>query len=211
MSADFYAAQIPEPRWCLGFKLRPLSLGHLIILRRLGNTFICGGELGFEELATAVLVCANTYEEALAYVDDPALSRFMSKWYRRLSGRDRILTRLGLQKPLPVDFQEESRTFGKYLREGQEGPTYTYDVGNSKQLDCPTEGALMVAIWRTFHLSESEVLNMSFSLCKWRYAIARAMDGKVDLTTSRDIEDAMGLAKSLHKLVLEGRINGFSA
>jgi len=51
MTDDFYSVAIPEQRQILGLKLRPLSLGHVIILHRIESAFLCEGIPDYQELA----------------------------------------------------------------------------------------------------------------------------------------------------------------
>ena len=107
MERDFYLASIPDQFRVLGFALRPLSLGHVIILHRLESPYVTGGRPDIESLATAVFICCQTYKEAVNGISDPQRDAFMLRWYDRLSGRDRWLVRCGFRKERLIDFAKE--------------------------------------------------------------------------------------------------------
>ena len=93
MADEFYKACIPDPVHVLGFKLRPLSLGHIIILHRIDSPFVSGKEFDLSDLASAVLICSLTYKEAIETILDPDLDRGSHLGYRALFrfGRHRHL------------------------------------------------------------------------------------------------------------------------
>jgi len=73
---ELLAGLTPEPFTILGVRLRPLSLGHLIWLERLGLDDV--ESMG--HLALAVLVCSHKYEDIPAALDDRWLNFKMMLW-----------------------------------------------------------------------------------------------------------------------------------
>jgi hypothetical protein len=55
------------PPKCLGFKLRPFSLGHIDLLTALENPVVTGGveNITPAEVSVAVWVCSRSYEQAI--------------------------------------------------------------------------------------------------------------------------------------------------
>ena len=54
---DYYQAAVPDGWQILGVKLRPLSLGHLILLKRYGSAFVVGGIPTEADLVLTYRVC----------------------------------------------------------------------------------------------------------------------------------------------------------
>lgn len=57
----------------LGLKLKPLSIGHFIILDMLHSPFYCGGSISNDDLITAIFVCSKSFQENLNSISNPAL------------------------------------------------------------------------------------------------------------------------------------------
>ena len=66
---DYYQAAVPDGWQVLGVKLRPLSLGHLILLKRYGSAFVVGGIPTEADLVLSVLICSRTYEDGVELVE----------------------------------------------------------------------------------------------------------------------------------------------
>ena len=101
---DYYQAAVPDGWQILGVKLRPLSLGHLILLKRYGSAFVVGGIPTEADLVLSVLICSRTYEEALELVESGRFKQEAKK----------------LEKALRVcgDVQARCEWFNDYINEG---------------------------------------------------------------------------------------------
>ena len=66
---DFYQAAVPDGWQILGVRLKPLSLGHLILLHRYESAFVVGGIPTEADLVLSVLICSRTYEDAIDLVE----------------------------------------------------------------------------------------------------------------------------------------------
>lgn len=210
MNDGFYRAQLPDTQIILGLPLRPLSLGHLILLTRMQSPFIVGGEPDWSTLAASVLICAQTYEEALSDMDDPKMDRFMRKWYERITGNGSWLIRLRFKAPNVLNLVDACEAFRAYLESSIKGPNFSYDPSSFRPLNCPSEQVVKVALMRDLHFTESEVLNRSWLLCLWDYTTLRMLSGQVEIVDDEAIQSAKDVAEELMRLVKEGRINGHS-
>lgn len=212
MDRDFYRAQLPDTHIVLGMPLLPLSLGHLILLTRLESPFIVGGEPNWSNLAASVLICAQSYEDGLASLDEPKdrMDRFMRRWHDRITGNDRWSVRLRFKSPNILNLFSECSAFRTYIESNSKGPNFSYDPGNFKPLNCPSEQIIKVALMRDLHFSESEVLNRSWLMCLWDYTTLRTLAGQVSMVDDESIQDAKNVAEELMRLVKEGRVNGYS-
>jgi hypothetical protein len=57
----FYQAAVPDGWQILGVRLKPLSLGHLILLHRYESAFVVGGLPTPADLVMSVLICSRTF------------------------------------------------------------------------------------------------------------------------------------------------------
>ena len=100
----FYQAAVPDGWQILGVRLRPLSLGHLILLHRHESAFVLGGIPEPEDLVLSVLVCARTYEDALELVESGQHNQESKKL-------DKVLQVFG-------NVSDRYQWFANYLEEG---------------------------------------------------------------------------------------------
>lgn len=197
MDSAFYEVCIPEPTSILGIRLRPLSLGHLVILHRLKSAFVTPDlEVSPHDLALSVLICAGTYEEGLRLFDDPPPPWQFRLWFWKLS-RPTWLQKIGIRKPSPVNLAEKYQAFLAYLQRGMEGPYYSYDVAEAVEMDCPSLQIVRVSLMQAFGLSDSEVMNRPWSLCKWDHVTLKAIAGQLKMTNRDEIAEAQEIANRL--------------
>ena len=205
---DFFIASIPEPVRILGLNLRPYSLGHVVLLNRIGSAFVTGEKPTFEDLAASVLICALTYKEGLSSLHDSQADRdkFMRLWYRRLTGGG------WFRKKKPLQFQRSRAAFRDYLGESSKIPYYTYDPGEMREIRCPQVQVVKVALMSQMHFSEDEIMDRSWALCMSDFVILRALRGEVTLTDRDAIAEAQEFANRLaENLAKKGvKVNGTS-
>lgn len=193
----YYKAAIPDPCRLLGLKLRPLSLGHLLLLRRVGSAFVTGGRPGYDDLALSVFICSQTYEEGCAALDDPELPAFMARWQRRLCNQFGLLYVIGLRKEQPIDLPAKALEFTEYMKAGSEHPDFTWNEDGGKAIDAPIEQIVKVKLMSCTALTESEILNRPWSLSLWDYITLKVLDGQVEFSDAEEIEHAQAMAAKL--------------
>jgi len=89
MPDDFYSVAIPEPTTILGLRLRPFSLGHVLLLHRVKSSFVTEGEpQTLDDIALSVLLCALSYDDGCALLNRSkrSLDRLFIRWHRKLVG-----------------------------------------------------------------------------------------------------------------------------
>lgn len=206
MIDPFYLAAIPEPRTILGLRLRPLSLGHIILLHRIESSYVCGGLAGFDDLSLSVLICASTYEEGLEHLNNPDLPREMRRWADKLTGMDRLSVRLGFRKPTPIDFDAKHAAFSGYIVNGSKVPNYHFNPGDFEEVGCPNVQLVKAGLMRDMKFTESEIMNRSWALCLWDHVTLKAMAGSVKMYKEDTIEDARKLANELAEKIRKGEV-----
>ncbi len=206
MIDPFYLAEIPEPRTILGLRLRPFSLGHIILLYRVESAYVCGGSPDFSDLALSILICASTYEEGVALLDNKDLSSEMRRWAERLTGMNRLSVRLGLKKPTPIDFEAKHAAFSEYIKEGSKVPNYHFNPGDFSELACPNVQIVKASLMRDMKFTESEILNRSWALCLWDSVTLKALAGTVKMHDENELSEAHKRANLLAEKLRKGEV-----
>lgn len=196
----YYGAAIPDPWDILGVRLRPFSLGHVVLLNRIESPFIVGGTLPtFDDLAFAVLVCSKNYEDGLRSIEDPNLPKILRQWADRLTGLKRWMVRCRLKTATPVDFAKSALEFFAYIKEHSTVPKYEYNPDHFHEMSCPDVQMVKVTLMREMRFGESEILNRNWGLCLWDWVTMRALDGKVKLVNEDNYNEAREIANQLFK------------
>lgn len=206
MTDEFYSVAIPEQQQILGLPLKPLSLGHLILLHRLKSCFVCEGNPGYEDLAIGALICSLSYEDGLQAINDPDTPKFLKLLAEKITGIRDLSVRLGFRKPRVIDIKANIEAFSNYIREGSSIPYYSYTPGDFKEIDCPSVQIVKVTLMRDMKFSESEILNRSWAMCLWDFVTLRALKGEVQMVERDDVKNAQDVANKLADLVKQGII-----
>lgn len=209
MSHAFYQAAIPDAWEILGVKLRPFSLGHVILLHRIDSPFVSrtlSDHPTFDDLALSVLICSESYEKAVECLDYPHLPRVLRSWADRLTGMDRWTVRMGLRKARIIDFLQPAIEFSNYIREHSKIPDYDFNPADFSEMHCPEVQMVKVTLMREMGFSESELLDRSWGLCLWDYVVLRAQDGKVKMIDAEVKKEALNTANDLLADIKSGKI-----
>jgi hypothetical protein len=206
MTEEFYSVAIPEQRQLLGLPLRPLSLGHLILLHRVQSAFVCDGITDYQELAVAALICSLTYEDGIEAIKDPSTPKLLKRLGERITGIRDWRVRIGIRKARVIDLPANVAAFSSYMREGSSIPHYSYTPGDFKSVDCPQVQIIKVTLMRDLHISESDLMDRSWAMCLWDYVTLRALKGEVSLVARDEINQAAEVGKNLMELIKSGKI-----
>jgi len=199
--AEFFLSAVPDPVDLLGFRLRPLSAGHIILLTRIESGFITGGEITWEDLAASVFICTQTFEDAVRAFYDPRLPRLMKAWHDRLSGADTWACRLGLQLPKVVDLKANAEAFAAYLKEATEIPEYNCGDGASSMGDVPMVQCVKAFLLANTSMTETEILNRSWRLSLWDFLTIQAIKGNLKLYEKGAIGEAQDIGRKLAEML----------
>lgn len=193
MLNDFYHAAIPEPVTLLGLRLRPLSLGHMLLLHRVESAFVTGGMVSFDDLCLSVFICAQPYAAALNAFNDTSLPRFMRRWYQKLTG-DVWWRRLLRFKVRPVDLLEKSNAFARYMEAGSKAPYFDYPEGGEGS-KIETVHAVQLALLAKTSLTEAEILDRPWGRCLHDYVALLAMEDKITIRDKSVIQEAQEIGR----------------
>ena len=181
----YYRSVVCDEWQILGVRLKPLSLGHLILLHRYESAFVVGGLPTVGDLVMSVMICSRTFEDARELIGS-------GQWKRETKK---------LEKALKVCDDEKARFqwFVEYMEEGLDGPKlWTKEGSSNKAFGAPPEQVVKVALMSQLGLSETEVLNRPFSLCLWDMATLSEMNGGARIYSQRDA-DLQEQVKELEK------------
>lgn len=196
MGADFYTAAIPEPVAILGVRLRPFSLGHVLLLNRFGNAFGTVKRPELADLIQAIVICSQDYADALADMDDPDLPAHVARWQRKLAPRNW----LGIRQPgLGFSPRDALAAFAAYVREGSSFPLFSVDESKiGGVVAVPMVQSVKVTLQSKMHLAESEVLNRPWGLCLWDYFTLHAQEGNCKIGDTADYDKLQAMADAQH-------------
>lgn len=114
--AAWLAAAVPEPVVCCRVELLPLSIGHLILLKRFGSEFVLGGNQTPDDLFLSVLICSQNFESGNQIRFDDKLARKLSHWGKEITlGPKRFMR---CRSTVPFDFADAFNRFDAYLAAG---------------------------------------------------------------------------------------------
>jgi hypothetical protein len=203
---DFFDAAIQEPTTILGIRLRPFSLGHLVILQRLKSAFVTEGEtMTIHDLALSVLVCSLPYKDGCALFNRTDLPQFFKRWHQSLSGG--VLVKLGLKSPIPINYALKVKEFAEYIGRGSKVPCYSYDPGKFASMECPSVQIVKVTLMRDMHIPEAELMDRPWAVCLWDFVTLRALAGQIQMVDSDEIQKAKEAGERLAEALRKRGVN----
>jgi hypothetical protein len=200
---EIFEKLTPEPTTLLSLKLRPFSLGHLILLHRIESAFVFGGLPSYDDLALSVFICSRTYEEAVAGFEDPGLRREMRRWAKKVHG-------ITWWRPngKPIDLAEKWKLFHEYLNLNcirlEAGKDYIADEENTRRVHLPVVHTVRVKLQSRMGFSDSEILNRPWSWCLFDYfVLADIADGIISMGHQEAAKAAISEAQAVAEKVLK--------
>lgn len=176
--AAFLEAAVPEPVILLRQQLLPYSLGHDILLHRAGSPFVTRVAVpDLDDLYLAVLVCCQTYKEAMATwrLPEEEWREKLQRW-KKLVGPVSTITAM----EMVVDFQ-------KYIADGCKCPRFR-EVLRAGQGARRRPGAnwrviLMNCLTGDLNWTREEALNEPLAAAQWAYCAWWERKGTIHLAT----------------------------
>lgn len=119
MKFDAYVKSfLPDKFVILGVRLKPLSLGHYMLMKRLNVGYATDTEakVGFEDFVLALLICGQTYEEFCEFLERDDLIKALEREAKAMKRR--------INKEQNFNLFSKMGMFQKYLEEGTQMPLY---------------------------------------------------------------------------------------
>lgn len=145
---------IPEAHCVMGTMLRPFSLGHHLLLGKVGSPFEGnpGAEAGADDLSIAVLICAAPFSDTQEAILSGEWAEIHRRWIQRLKPKFWQRTRFV--------HENELLKFGMYLADGySRAPVWRHGMNSSLTLSAPWE-LLIASRLGLAGMSLADVLNL---------------------------------------------------
>lgn len=146
MQSAFDNAVEPITGYALGFRLQPLTLGHLFVLHRIGSPFVRGGDPVAVDLTNAVFVCCQDWRKS---------ERDIKAWWINFFS---FLWGLACRKK---DFNAEAQRFVDYLSGSIKAPKTKMVQGQKmSELATPPHIRLLARAMHVLHISKDAAMDM---------------------------------------------------
>ncbi len=186
-------ASIPEPVTVLAVPLRPFSLGHYLLMKRLGCPYADDDlkrvrsmeelEQATADLMFAISICAHTYEDFQEFLSDPvSYERWLEEWQLYIEE---------MRKAPLFNMFEQFATFDKYLRDAMKVPGFW----NLEESESSGGGALhwsqtLLQVLLGMGFEEKEVYNMPLGKAFYLYCQELAKNGVIEFMSEEDLAPA---------------------
>ena len=128
--AKILAETGPQAPVVLGVRLVPYTVGHAIVLQRLGSPFVMGGEIQPENLVEAVTVCSQSPLESIRSIKSAWNGLMLWLWGKRIQRMNLLV---------------ESDKFQLWLKEQSTAPEVLMESGSkSKRTAMPWPERVLV-------------------------------------------------------------------
>jgi hypothetical protein len=199
MEINFLTALIPEPAWCLGVRLRPFSIGHLVLLRRVKSPFVgcqIEGDAAYRQrqwkrihddfgldplgcLILAVILCADTFAAGVEYLGSRS---------DRADADQETLKEWGT-KCAKLDLNEELAAFLAYKSAADKMPEFFHSSGNQAQaIGAPFWMVIYLTLHKDTNLTDAEIWNQPLGKTYCDYIALREQEQVLRLKTEEDAE-----------------------
>jgi len=188
---EYVKSFLPNRYVILGVKLKPLSLGHYILMRRLEVAYATDTQssVAFSDFVLALLICSMTYEEFVDYLDRP-------DFIKNLQRESKNMTKV-IKRDKTFNLFDKMSMFQNYLKEGTKTPLYWEGDNQSNT----TSGAHWSQTLFTTAVSElgytrSQALNVPLIQLFNDFFKYGEAQGAVQLMTEADEESVAELEKT---------------
>lgn len=168
--ADILTATAKPCPVVMGLRLLPYSVGHSLVLHRIGSPLVVGGHVGRSDLMTAVLICSQPINESMSAIRSPFRNLALKLWTWKVKN---------------LSFEAELDKWNEWMAGQSTAPEILMKQGNSRQLSMPWPER-MLACCLEIGLEEDTVLAMPIGDAE-RLVLARAeTHGDVELWSPKD-------------------------
>jgi hypothetical protein len=176
---DYLAASLPDSVRVFGCKLKPVTLGHVLLLHRIESPLVCDGSIQFGDVYLAAEILKRNTADAKRAIEGEWLARWM-----RFTG-PYLLTRF---KP----WEMQGAIVDAHLASAFAQPTiWKKDNGvtNNDPGGVPWLLERKVLLMDWLHKTEAEALNTPLAEATWELTVAAEIRGNVKIVS--DLEKAM--------------------
>lgn len=168
----FAAACAPGTVKILGVRIRPLTLGHVVLLSRVGNSLAVGGPESFDDLVSAVQICSRNWTDGLELISRPPSQFKMALWQRWCQVANGLTT--GDFRPLayaPRQWILLKRWFVDQI-DPNNWPTFLSESKGTREIpSTPNEAFTLAGMMDEFSMTIEEAMNTPYALCRTLMAV----------------------------------------
>jgi hypothetical protein len=194
LESDYLKAVIPRQARVLGQRLRPLTLGHVMVLTRYGSPFVTGErQPQFGDLCFAVWVCKRNWKELLRGISDLSFKKevLFLRWFAKLRNKGKAIL-----------------VFIQYLTQAMQQPNLFFNkVEGAKPTSMNNLHYMKMVLVSKMHKTSEEAMNTPFGEAIYDIAALGEGEGACGFVTDSDLE-ALEVAKKMHERRTQGLKNG---
>jgi hypothetical protein len=158
----------------MGLRLVPFSVGHALLLHRMGSPFVYGGNASAQDLVEVAVVCSQPIYESV---------KTMRSWLRWLP------LRIMRQKVKQADLLKESKAVQKWIEDQSDCPEVLRSPGSGQRAaTMPWPERILVGLVN-IGFDETTVLNMPVTDAERFFLTNAEMHGQVELWSNE--QDAL--------------------
>lgn len=197
--ADLLKAAVPDPVTCLGIRLRPLSLGSLLLLFRFENKFASADPsaavlLPLGDLLQGVIVCSLPWDEAQAALASPDLRQDLAKWHRKLCGYPwQRSKRKGYHKRVNA----AKILFANYIAEGSKYPCSKAECQPAKEIGSPWPMLTLTCLMDDLNMDFQRAINIPLAFARWMVASNGERKGLLEICERSEIANLQAEADAI--------------
>jgi hypothetical protein len=158
----------------MGLRLVPFSVGHALLLHRMGSPFVYGGNASAQDLVEVAVVCSQPIYESV---------KTMRSWLRWLP------LRIMRQKVKQADLLKESKAVQKWIEDQSDCPEVLRSPGSGQRAaTMPWPERILVGLV-SIGFDEITVINMPVIDAERLFLTHAEMNGQVELWSNE--QDAL--------------------
>jgi hypothetical protein len=197
MIADFATQMVDPPRVrCIGVDLLPFSVGHELLLRKIGNAFVVGGFPTYEHLVSAAFICAHTWEENQKLLRSRARRWLTLRAWGMAAGK--------------FDVAAQTVALFDYIRHAREIPETKPAKGSGVRHLVSEWDARLFAYLRLIGYSDSEILNMPLQRANLLFVAHLEEAGLMECRSRRDLRVEEQMIRLVEEMERAGAKEGFA-
>jgi hypothetical protein len=170
---------VPDVTYCLNVRLRPFSIGHLLLLKRLQSPFILSGRISYEHLLEAVFICAQTFDEGQAGLNRPDTRTVLRKFHRRISV-------FGFKS---VAFRRGATILEEHIEKSLRFPVMYSKESSSDETELPFWLPLLINVSKNLHQPITDLLDMPIGFVYSLYAALCESMGQAQLVSRSRLDE----------------------
>ena len=193
-NAAYFLAAVPEPVTCLGVKLKPLTLGHVILLHRFESRFVIGGQPDLEDLILSLVICSREYADAIRLLDS-SRCKWLLKWW-------------GFKAWLAIkaghDLVRSMLQFKYYYETADKIPKFEIEDNDGNPISTPFVLSVKLALQSGLHQSEEEALNKPWGMALFEYIAHRSIaKGDLRILSGEEYQEFQDLKAKANNLDMD--------